>query len=76
MENLINGLKEIAIAGKKDAIFLSVEKETEKAVMITFYGKKHWLPKSAFVLNKSISKECNSNFFNIKKFFADKICSH
>jgi hypothetical protein len=74
--SLIDGLKEIAIAGRKDAIFLFVEKETEKAVMISFYGKNYWLPKSAFVLNKKISKECKSNFFNLKSFFADKICQH
>jgi hypothetical protein len=49
--------------------FCDVEKETEKAVYIQYFGKLHWLPKSAFV-----GKELGGIvLFSIKPFFAKQI---
>lgn len=62
----------ISFAGKNDAFFLDVAKETEKAVYFQFLGKYHWLPKSAFVIDKKYSDE-KCVFFRIKPFFADKV---
>lgn len=66
------GLGSIPIAGRKDAIFLDVAKETEKAVQVQYLGKLCWLPKSAFYINP-ISETAGCNFFSIKKELAEKL---
>ena len=50
--------------------FCDVEKETEKAVYIQYFGKFHWLPKSAFI-GKDLGNNCI--VFTIKPFFKNQI---
>ena len=62
----------IAMSSNADAYFLDVYKETEKAVYFQYFGKLHWLPKSAFVLDKKVSDEVTS-YFKLKPFFQKQL---
>ena len=71
--HLKNGkLGSISIAGIGDLWFADVEKETEKAVMVQWLGKLHWLPKSAFYI---VSDNENPNLvvFNFQNWARKKI---
>jgi hypothetical protein len=56
--------------------FADVEKETEKAVYIQYFGKMHWLPKSAFI-GKDLGEGTHITciVFTIKPFFMNQIMS-
>lgn len=53
----------------KGNFFLDVEKETEKAIFFQYFGKRHWLPKSAFIG----SFFGDMVVFTIKPFFSKQI---
>ncbi|MBS9774725.1 MAG: hypothetical protein KGV59_06175 [Tenacibaculum sp.] len=67
------GLGSIPFVSSADSLwFLDVEKETEKAVLFQMCGQLHWLPKSAFFINKKYSNG-KTDYFGIKRFFMEKL---
>lgn len=68
LELLENEIKSGSICMKGN-FFLDIEKTTEKAINFQYYGKLHWLPKSAFIAEKF----GDVYIFSIKSFFAKQI---
>jgi hypothetical protein len=68
IEELNNQIEKNGCIHMAGNFFASVEKSTEKAVLINIHGAKNWFPKSAFQMKKMDS----IYVFGIKSFFTNK----